>query len=240
MIPIFRILSFCSARCASYGRTRIALLALFSISCSFPHSEPPGRSDSSSDETSSDAPPQDSVIPLPKEIETAPKPIDQFVGSWKQAGCYTVGANGSKRSLTISSTQRVMTDDRYSATDCLQLDFQVYYTNTIVLGAPVQIANASEAYEFDVTLVKTEIMGKSAALVDQFNLDVAYGFSDWAVDVKKNVTGLNYDGTPGGEAAGLKYYSVIAMTPDGIAEGAFSTSAAARGTVLGFPYANAP
>lgn len=137
-----------------------------------------------------------------------PSSSDLEGGNW-YADCEYDGTSYQTRTTSFVAGSYTHVTTHYSDSSCLQKALDLGETGTYTIGG--QVPNASR-YELDRTLTSLTITPQNSTAVTNYNTSSLCGFSDWAIGVTKNVTGLNCGGDylP---AAGLKYYDVFIIWP---------------------------
>ncbi|NBO39749.1 hypothetical protein EBU99_14380 [bacterium] len=116
-------------------------------------------------------------------------------GTW-QNECDEDDSSSISQIVTISGTGYESKVTSYSDGNCTpdKESFVTRLTATIDVGA--NTIRPSGATELDIVQTKTFLMPKSASVVSAFNSANSYGFSNWALNVEKDISGKNPDGTP--------------------------------------------
>lgn len=154
--------------------------------------------------------------------DAAAPTVTALDGTWK-SDCIEEG-DGWYFTATMSNTagSGTSTIARYwSQPKCLYPTSSVVTTRSFVLGAKLA---AVDAYAIDYTYEKVEATIKDQEIVDAANNDSGYGYTDWVIDVAKDVTGKAYNDEATAEvAAGFKSFNIVKIEADKLTFGDVAT-----------------
>ena len=135
-------------------------------------------------------------------------------------GTYTLKCNGSssfqKPETVLSATNYTLTWPAFSDSDCDNATYTNITTATFAVGSATTTSgsdnsskNGLAVTKIDLAVQSQSLTPKHAVTVTSFNSAELYGYTDWAIDVAKNVWGLNDNGTTNAtEVVGYKIYDI--------------------------------
>lgn len=155
-------------------------------------------------------------------------------GTWA-AACEVNDTGSGKKSVTFQGTSIVMNDIAFGDASCTsgEVQFAGRVTATFAVGSVA--STPADATNLDISGIKMYATAKNDSTVTAFNSAQFFGMSDWALNVEKEVTGLNGDGTA--SADGSSQFEIFKITGNTLCFGKKSetndgSSAAKRPTEL--------
>ena len=138
-------------------------------------------------------------------------------------GTYLIACtNSGKSSLVISATNATMTGEGFTADDCATGSEHYTYTSvfSFTIGAAGTDNESTAVNKVSLTLQSQILTPKSDIFVTSFNESTAYGFTDWAKDIGKNIMALNEDGTTNTTNSKL-FYDIWSVSGTSLRMGAY-------------------
>jgi hypothetical protein len=132
-------------------------------------------------------------------------------GTWETA-CINSNNQYGKNVLTVTGANMNQVSYAYGDAACATQWLTVEMSATAQYGADSQIV--AGAKELDVVVSKVYLTGNESRIVDYLNQNTFCGFSDWAINQQKDITGL----TCGEETmpkTGDPYYDIYGQLQDG-------------------------
>jgi hypothetical protein len=137
-------------------------------------------------------------------------------------GTYTLKCNGSgsnfrKPEIVLSATNYTFTWPAFSDSDCDNATYTYITTATFAVGSATTTSGSDNSSKNGLVVTKIDLAVQSQTLtpkhadsVASLNSGKLYGYTDWAIDVAKNVWGLNDNGTTNAtEVVGYKIYDIF-------------------------------
>ncbi|WP_374078933.1 hypothetical protein [Bdellovibrio bacteriovorus] len=128
-------------------------------------------------------------------------------GSW-QTECSKSSSTSSISSLSFSGGSFTGAALGYAGLTCSTPAIEMNITGSYIVGGVVK--ENPKSYALDLTYGPTTMKALSQAQVDHFNTNSYCGFTDWTLNVAKDVSGLTCGGSQVA-AVGKKYYDIFAI-----------------------------
>jgi hypothetical protein len=143
-------------------------------------------------------------------------------GTWV-SGCGYDGSSSSYqvRSAGFTGGQFAQGMTIYSGAGCASGLIKMDFTGSYVLGG--SLYSGSSMQKLDLTLATLTLTVLNASVVSSYNTSSMCGFSNWALGVGKNVTGLTCNSSPMPSAGEVTYdiynFEDVSIPSMGIVEG---------------------
>lgn len=123
-------------------------------------------------------------------------------GAW-QTGCDYADSMYGISSVIFANGQFTQSATSYDTSSCSTGYFKVEITGTYILGG--KLSASSSAEKIDMTLAVLEFTPLDSSVVSTLNSMSFCGYSDWAINVGKDVTGRTCDSSPMPSAGDVSY-----------------------------------
>ncbi|MGE0174018.1 MAG: hypothetical protein AB7T49_14570 [Oligoflexales bacterium] len=148
-------------------------------------------------------------------------------GIWEMTLCPPL-AEGGSIFLTneFKDNKHYFSSFDYSDDNCQQKTESNIWEYTYSLGKFADYLNVPKAFEIDFVLLSAKRILHTQELVDEYNAQSMYGYTDWAINQPKDVTGRKSlpTSTSSVEAAGTLSFDVIAIVDGYLTTGNTDTS----------------
>lgn len=151
----------------------------------------------------------------------SPEPAANLLGTWLLSCQQT----SFTTELVVDATSYDATTTTYTDGTCVDPLFTDVYSNTYLTGQSVTSTNGLPATELDVTLTTVERTLHTDIMVMGYNASTSCGYSDWEIDVPKDITGRDCGSFASGctsdststvcDAAGTTTYTIYGVNDTG-------------------------
>ncbi|MGE0174023.1 MAG: hypothetical protein AB7T49_14595 [Oligoflexales bacterium] len=146
-------------------------------------------------------------------------------GVWETTNCLVKNAAESIwqiRTYEFKDNKKYWGSYRYSDANCRTKVSTTIWEESYSLGKFAEYLNVPKAFEIDTVLISVKEIIHDQALLDTYNTQSLYGYSDWTLEQPKDVTGSRYlpTSTEAFPAAGVLKYQIMAIVDGYLTNGA--------------------